>query len=96
MISTKGVDITTDLVGGDVDIRVLGDTNERYRIVPQKIMVTNAANSVQTVIGVLWADEDSKEMTFNLQTNVEYDLSFRRIKQTGTTTQNILILGKPL
>jgi hypothetical protein len=89
----KAVDITTDLSSGDVGIpeQLKIATTSKYNLIPTGIMVCSATNQVVDVVCKLRGGDDS--ITFNLQTNVIYELAVEKVYNSGTTTEKIILLG---
>jgi len=86
--------IKTDVAAGDVDVNVLKDTDNSYNFTPLKIMVVDTVDSVNAVVGCLQQEVDAEAETYQLKSNVEYDLAFKKIFKTGTTTKDILLIGE--
>ena len=92
---TRSVDITTDLVAGDVDIRAkreAGGANAgKWNLRPKAILIVTAVDSIEDI--VLKTHVDNQEQTMKLKSNVIQPIAAGVVVKAGTTTEQIIIFG---
>lgn len=90
------LNFTADVLADTASIRArkaaTGGSN-KYELLPQGIMVTDAIEAVDAVV-VAKMFGDDKPVTLYLKTNVLYPIAIDEITKAGTTTKTILIFGQ--
>jgi hypothetical protein len=92
---TKGVNIKSDLTGGDISIQNQLDTasNSNYNLIPTAVMIckNTTTATVEPLKCRLRGGADN--LTFYLKINEIYELAVDKVYSVGSSAEDIFLLG---